>query len=48
MINLRDNPHEKRFEIVPMSMTWSNLKKIPQYSMSKTFGRETNNMYGNK
>ena len=39
MYNQRDNPHEKRFELVPLTETWSNIKKISSFNLSISKGR---------
>ena len=48
MVNAKGNPHEKRFEPIHLSLTWSNMKRVPSFNMRKTNGREDNKIYENK
>ena len=40
MLNQRDNPHENRFELVPLTETWSNIKKIKSFNLTIAKGRD--------
>lgn len=37
--NQRDNPHEKRFENIPLTESWSNIKKKQSFNLSIALGR---------
>jgi len=40
MYNQRDNPHERRFELVPLTEKWSNIKKIKSFNLTIAKGRD--------
>ena len=37
--NLKDNPHENRFDPIKLTQSWSNIRRIPSVHFQATKGR---------
>lgn len=45
---VKNDPHEKRFEVVKQTQVWSNLKRVPQFFYNTSLGRDENKIFSIK
>lgn len=47
-MRMKNNANENRFEPLKLTLSWSNMKRVPGFELRKSRGREDGKIYLNK